>query len=187
MPAGPLVRNDSPGSRYSREIPSGAVLPEYMLRINGERRQVTADPNTPLLWVLRDTLSMTGTKFGCGMAQCGACTVHVDEAPVRSCTFPVSAVGERRVTTIEATPSPQLAALQQAWVEIDVAQCGYCQVGMLMSASALLRTTAAPTDAQIDRALRAHICRCGTYSRIREAVKRAAHSLASAPESGAGR
>ena len=169
------------------EIPSGAVLPEYMLRINGESRQVTADASTPLLWVLRDTLSMTGTKFGCGMAQCGACTIHVDDAPVRSCTFPVSAVAERRITTIEATPSPQLAALQQAWVDAYVAQCGYCQVGMLMSASALLRTTAAPTDAQIDTTLRANICRCGTYSRIRAAVKSAAQSLANASETGAGR
>jgi isoquinoline 1-oxidoreductase alpha subunit len=162
-------------------------LPEYTLRINGERQRVTADSDTPLLWVLRDTLSMTGTRYGCGVAQCGACTVHIDGVPVRSCSLPVSGVGEKAVTTIEGTASPQLAALRRAWVDIDVAQCGYCQVGMLMSASALLRSTPAPTDAQIDTALRAHICRCATYSRIREAVKVASRSLQGSTETGATR
>jgi aerobic-type carbon monoxide dehydrogenase small subunit (CoxS/CutS family) len=172
---------------YDEAIPSGAALPEYSLHINGVDRPVTAEADTPLLWVLRDNLAMTGTKYGCGMAQCGACTIHVDDVPMRSCTLPVSAVGERRITTIEGSPSPQLAALQRAWVDADVAQCGYCQVGMLMSASTLLRQHAAPTDAQIDTALRAHICRCGTYSRIRDAVKRAAQSLSSATGSEAAR
>jgi isoquinoline 1-oxidoreductase subunit alpha len=144
------------------------------LTVNGRRRTVDVAADTPLLWVLRDTLGLTGTKFGCGVAQCGACTVHVGGVPVRSCTFPVSAVGGRPVTTIEGLSSDGSHPVQRAWLEEDVPQCGYCQAGMIMSAAALLTTNSAPSDAAIDSALRAHVCRCGTYHRIRRAVKRAA-------------
>jgi isoquinoline 1-oxidoreductase subunit alpha len=144
------------------------------LTVNGRRRTVDVAADTPLLWVLRDTLGLTGTKFGCGAAQCGACTVHVGGVPVRSCTFPVSAVTGRPVTTIEGLSTDGSHPLQRAWIEEDVPQCGYCQAGMIMSAAALLTSDAAPTDAAIDASLRGHICRCGTYHRIRRAVKRAA-------------
>lgn len=144
------------------------------LTVNGRRRTVDVAADTPLLWVLRDTLGLTGTKFGCGAAQCGACTVHVGGVPVRSCTFPVSAVAGRAVTTIEGLSTDGSHPLQRAWIEEDVPQCGYCQGGMIMSAAALLTNDAAPTDGAIDAALRGHICRCGTYHRIRRAVKRAA-------------
>jgi aerobic-type carbon monoxide dehydrogenase small subunit (CoxS/CutS family) len=131
-------------------------------------------PETPLLWVLRDTLGMTGTKFGCGMAQCGACTVHLDGTPIRSCVTPVSAVGTRRVTTIEGLSADGSHPVQRAWIAEDVPQCGYCQSGQIMSAVALLEKNKAPSDADIDAAMSGNICRCGTYQRIRKAIHRAA-------------
>jgi aerobic-type carbon monoxide dehydrogenase small subunit (CoxS/CutS family) len=144
------------------------------LRVNGRTQQVDVEPDTPLLWVLRDVLNLTGTKFGCGIAQCGACTVHLDGRAVRSCTTPVSAVGDRAVTTIEGLSPDGSHALQTAWIEEAVPQCGYCQSGQIMSAAALLATNGTPTDADIDRAMSGNICRCGTYDRIRKAVHRAA-------------
>jgi len=145
------------------------------LRVNGEDRQVDVPPDMPLLWVLRDVVGLTGTKFGCGIAQCGACTVHIDGQPIRSCQMPVSAVGDRAVTTIEAIgETPEGAKVQQAWLAIDVVQCGYCQSGQIMSATALLARTPNPTDRDIDVAMSGNICRCGTYVRIREAIKQAA-------------
>ncbi len=128
----------------------------------------------PLLWVLRDSLGLTGTKFGCGIAQCGACTVHVDDTPVRSCQTPVSSVGSKKVTTIEGLSPDRSHPLQQAWIEVDVPQCGYCQSGQLMSAAAPLARKPKPTDADIDAAMAGNICRCGTYQRIRQAIHRAA-------------
>lgn len=145
------------------------------LRVNGEDRQVDVPGDMPLLWVLRDIIGLTGTKFGCGIAQCGACTVHLDGQPVRSCQLPVSAVGNRAVTTIEAIgQTPAGAKVQQAWLAVDVVQCGYCQSGQIMSATALLARTPNPTDRDIDAAMSGNICRCGTYVRIREAIKQAA-------------
>jgi isoquinoline 1-oxidoreductase alpha subunit len=146
----------------------------YSLTVNGQRRTVDVPEQMPLLWVLRDTLALKGTKFGCGMAQCGACTVLLDGEPVRSCVTPVSAVGTRAVSTIEGLSPDGSHPLQRAWVEFDVPQCGYCQAGQLMSASALLRTTPNPTDEQIDTAMNGNICRCGTYLRIKQAIKAAA-------------
>ena len=149
------------------------------LNVNGKDLQVDADPSTPVLWALRDTLGLTGTKFGCGAALCGACTVHVDGAPTRSCITPVSAVGGRKITTIEAVGADRVGrAVQAAWVKHDVAQCGYCQSGQVMSATALLKTKKAPTDADIDGAMAGNICRCGTYDRIRGAIHDAARQLA---------
>ena len=145
------------------------------LNINGESRSVDVSDDMPLLWVLRDVLGMTGTKFGCGIAQCGACTVHLNGRAVRSCVLPVSAVGARAVTTIEAVGNTAAGArVQKAWLELEVVQCGYCQSGQIMSASALLNKTPAPEDADIDAAMAGNICRCGTYVRIRAAIKRAA-------------
>jgi isoquinoline 1-oxidoreductase alpha subunit len=145
------------------------------LRVNGEEREADVPPDMPLLWVLRDVIGLTGTKFGCGIAQCGACTVHLDGQPVRSCQLPVSAVGDRAVTTIEAIgQTPEGAKVQQAWLAVDVVQCGYCQSGQIMSATALLARTPNPTDQDIDTAMAGNICRCGTYVRIREAIKQAA-------------
>jgi isoquinoline 1-oxidoreductase alpha subunit len=144
------------------------------LTVNGTRRRVDVDPATPLLWVLRDALRLTGTKFGCGIGVCGACTVHIDGDAQRSCQTPAGEIGERRVTTIEGLSRDGSHPCQRAWLEEDVAQCGYCQPGMLMSAAALLRARKNPTDADIDRALSDHVCRCGTYQRIRRAVHRAA-------------
>ena len=144
------------------------------ITINGTAREVAADPSTPLLWVLRDVVGLTGTKFGCGIAQCGACTVHLDGQPVRSCTTPLSAVGVRKVTTIEGLSPDSTHAVQQAWVEGQVPQCGYCQSGQIMSAVALLDRNANPSDAEIDTAMQGNICRCGTYQRIRAAIHRAA-------------
>jgi isoquinoline 1-oxidoreductase alpha subunit len=145
------------------------------LRVNGEDRQVDVPSDMPLLWVLRDVIGLTGTKFGCGIAQCGACTVHIDGQPVRSCQLPVSAVGDRAVTTIEGIgTTPEGAKVQQAWLAVDVVQCGYCQSGQIMSAAALLARTPDPTDRDIDTAMSGNICRCGTYVRIREAIKQAA-------------
>ena len=151
----------------------------YKLKINGTTRSVDVDSDTPLLWVLRDVLGMTGTKFGCGLALCGACTVHIDGHATRSCITQVSSVGAKAVTTIEAVgKTPQGKAVQQAWLELDVPQCGYCQSGQIMSASALLATNPHPTDADIDSAMSGNICRCGTYLRIREAIKQATQSAA---------
>src|SRR5882757_8202312 len=142
--------------------------------VNGKPVQVDVDPSTPLLWVLRDTLGLTGTKFGCGMAQCGACTVHVGGQPVRSCVMPLSAADGLDITTIEGLSPDGSHPVQRAWAELDVVQCGYCQSGQIMSACALLTANPNPSDADIDAALSGNICRCGTYSRIRAAVHRAA-------------
>jgi isoquinoline 1-oxidoreductase alpha subunit len=148
----------------------------FAITVNGTKRQVDVDDDTPLLWVLRDELKLTGTKFGCGVAMCGACTVHMDGQPLRSCTIPVSAVtGE--ITTIEAIDGAEAKALQDAWVVLDVPQCGYCQSGQLMSALALLREVPKPTDHDIDLAMNGNICRCATYVRIRSAIHQAAKSL----------
>jgi isoquinoline 1-oxidoreductase subunit alpha len=145
------------------------------LKINGEDKTFDAADDTPLLWVLRDVLGMTGTKFGCGIAQCGACTVHIDGNPVRSCMLPVGAVGGKAVTTIEGIgATPAGAKVQKAWLDVEVIQCGYCQSGQIMSAAALLAATPHPDDADIDAAMAGNICRCGTYVRIRAAIKRAA-------------
>ena len=147
------------------------------LNVNGEKRRVEAEPAMPLLWVLREELGLTGTKFGCGIAQCGACTVHLDGAAIRSCVTPVGAVAGRAVTTVEGLAEPgERHPLQQAWIDEQVPQCGYCQSGQIMSASALLASNPAPSDAEIDAAMRGNICRCGTYGRIRRAIKRAAAS-----------
>ncbi|BET13310.1 MULTISPECIES: (2Fe-2S)-binding protein [Pandoraea] len=148
-------------------------------QLNGKTVKVDVDPATPLLWTLRDALNMTGTKFGCGMALCGACTVHLDGQPIRSCVTPVSAVEGKKITTIENVGAdPVGAAVQAAWVKHDVPQCGYCQSGQIMSATALLRDNKTPNDEQIDTAMAGNICRCGTYARIRAAIKDAASSLA---------
>ena len=144
------------------------------LNINGRDTQVDVDPDMPLLWLLRDTLALTGTKFGCGMALCGACTVHLDGQPARACVTPVSAIGARRVTTIEGLSPDSSHPVQRAWIELDVPQCGYCQSGQIMSAAALLAQKPQPTDADIDTAMAGNICRCGTYQRIRAAIHRAA-------------
>lgn len=145
------------------------------LRINGEAKAVDVPGDMPLLWVLRDVLGMTGTKFGCGVAQCGACTVHVEGQPTRSCVLPVSAVEGKAVTTIEAAGRSDAGArVQRAWLDLEVVQCGYCQSGQIMSATALLRDKPHPSDADIDAAMSGNICRCGTYTRIREAIKLAA-------------
>lgn len=142
--------------------------------LNGKPQTVDVSPNMPLLWVLRDTLGMTGTKFGCGMALCGACTVHIDGIAARSCITAISMVSGKKVTTIEGLSSNRSHPVQQAWIEIDVPQCGYCQSGQIMSAAALLAKNAKPSDAEIDEAMKGNICRCGTYQRIRQAVHRAA-------------
>lgn len=144
------------------------------LNVNGRNIEVDVDPETPLLWVLRDTIGLTGTKYGCGMALCGACTVHLDGEPMRSCVLPVSAVGEQRITTIEGLSTDRSHPVQKAWMEIDVPQCGYCQSGQIMSAAALLAKNPKPTDADIDTAMSGNLCRCGTYPRIRAAIHRAA-------------
>ena len=145
------------------------------LSINGKTHKVDAAPDTPLLWVLRDSLHLTGTKFGCGIAQCGACTVHLDGQPVRSCSTPVSAAAGKKVTTIEGIGATRAGkAVQAAWISHDVPQCGYCQSGQIMSASALLASNRAPSDADIDAAMSGNICRCGTYNQIRAAIKDAA-------------
>jgi isoquinoline 1-oxidoreductase subunit alpha len=147
------------------------------IRVNGSERAVDVDGDTPLLWVLRDVLGMTGTKFGCGMALCGACTVHVDGVATRSCVTPIDGIGNSEITTIEAIgTTPAGAKIQKAWLDCEVPQCGYCQSGQIMSASALLASNPHPTDADIDDAMAGNICRCGTYLRIREAIKQAAQS-----------
>jgi isoquinoline 1-oxidoreductase alpha subunit len=148
------------------------------LNVNGHAHQVDADPQTPLLWVLRDEIGLTGTKFGCGVAQCGACTVHVDGQTMRSCVAPVSAVAGRKVTTIEGLQSRAAKAVQKAWVDLDVVQCGYCQSGQIMSATVLLEQNPKPTDEDIDLAMAGNICRCATYVRIRAAIHAASAQLA---------
>ena len=149
----------------------------FTITVNGKTHSVDVDGDTPLLWVLRDVLGMTGTKFGCGMALCGACTVHVNGVPTRSCVTPVDSVGSSKITTIEAIGStPAGAKIQKTWLDREVVQCGYCQSGQIMSASALLASNPSPTDSEIDDAMSGNICRCGTYVRIREAIKQAAQS-----------
>ena len=152
------------------------------LTVNGASRELDVDPDMPLLWAIRDHLELSGTKFGCGMALCGACTVHVDGAPTRSCITPVSAVDGKSITTIEGLATPAGKAVQEAWVALDVPQCGYCQSGQIMSAAALLAGNPQPSDADIDAAMAGNICRCGTYVRIRSAIHQAAGALA-APQS----
>ena len=148
---------------------------KYSLSVNGKTQAVDVPERMPLLWVLRDALNLKGTKFGCGKAQCGACTVLLDGQPTRSCVTQVSAVGTKKVTTIESLPADGSHPLQKAWLELDVPQCGYCQAGQLMAASALLTSTPRPTDAQIDTAMSGNVCRCGTYLRIKAAIKMAAN------------
>ena len=150
------------------------------LTVNSRPFEIEAQPDTPLLWVLRDHLGLTGTKFGCGKALCGACTVHVDGTALRACSVPVSAVDGKSITTIEGLSADRSHVLQQAWIELDVPQCGYCQSGQIMSAVALLRDNPAPSDDDIDAALAGNICRCGTYARIRKAIHRAAQLLRAA-------
>ena len=152
-------------------------MPVVSLNVNGHAHRVDADPQTPLLWVLRDDLGLTGTKFGCGVAQCGACTVHVDGQTMRSCVAPVSAIAGRKVTTIEGLQSRAAKAVQKAWVDLDVVQCGYCQSGQIMSATVLLEQNPKPSDEDIDLAMAGNICRCATYVRIRAAIHAASAQL----------
>ena len=151
-------------------------MANFTLNINGKSQEVEVDPNTPMLWVLRDHLQLVGTKYGCGIAQCGACTVHLGDNAVRSCQLPVSAVGEQSITTIEGLSENGDHPVQKAWLEVDVPQCGYCQAGQIMSASALLKQNPNPSDTEIESAMDGNICRCGTYTRIKKAVKMAAGS-----------
>lgn len=149
-------------------------MANYTIKVNGETHQVDVDADTPMLWVLRDTIGLVGTKFGCGMAQCGACTVHLDGNAVRSCSVPVAAVGDKSITTIEGLSKDGNHPLQKAWREHDVPQCGYCQAGQIMNAAALLKKNSSPTDEEIEKAMHGNICRCGTYNRIKAAIKTAA-------------
>ncbi|HEY1656871.1 MAG TPA: (2Fe-2S)-binding protein [Candidatus Sulfotelmatobacter sp.] len=149
-------------------------MAEFNLRVNGTEKKVTVAAETPLLWVLRDTLGLTGTKFGCGAGLCGACTVHLDGQAIRSCSTPVSQIGGKSITTIEGLSANGMHVLQQSWIAEEVPQCGYCQTGQIMSAAALLAKTPHPTDDQITQAMNGNLCRCGTYERIRKAIHRAA-------------
>ncbi|HEU5146479.1 MAG TPA: (2Fe-2S)-binding protein [Chryseosolibacter sp.] len=152
-------------------------MAQYKLQINGRTHEVDVDADTPLLWVLRDNLGLVGTKYGCGIAQCGACTVHMNGAAMRSCTFPVSAVGDKKITTIEGLSENGDHPVQLAWKEVDVPQCGYCQAGQIMTASGLLNKNPKPTVEEIDNAMHGNICRCGTYHRIHEAVVLASNKM----------
>ena len=147
------------------------------LNINGSKREIDAAPDTPLLWVIRDNIELTGTKYGCGVAQCGACTVHINGQPVRSCSMPISTVGDQQVTTIEGLASREAKAVQTAWEDLAVAQCGYCQSGQIMSAVALLKTNDNPNDDDINQAMTGNICRCATYKRIRDGIKLASRRI----------
>ncbi len=149
-------------------------MAQFTIKINGKKQQVDVSPETPMLWVIRDHFQLLGTKFGCGIAQCGACTVHLDGTATRSCSLPISAVGDKSITTIEGLSEHGDHPVQQAWIEHDVAQCGYCQAGQIMSASALLQEKPNPTDSEIENAMNGNICRCGTYVRIKAAIKTAA-------------
>lgn len=149
-------------------------MASFKLNINGANKEVDVDPNTPILWVLRDALQLSGTKYGCGIAQCGACTIHVDGVSMRSCQLPVSSINDKKITTIEGLAGDGLHPVQKAWLEHDVPQCGYCQAGQIMSAAALLKKNKHPTDDDIDAAMSGNICRCGTYARIKSAIKTAA-------------
>ncbi|WP_034894938.1 (2Fe-2S)-binding protein [Gillisia sp. Hel_I_29] len=151
-------------------------MAEFNISINGKSRKIEADPSTPLLWVLRDQLKMVGTKYGCGIAQCGACTVHFNGTAVRSCQLPISAAADNKITTIEGLSETGDHPIQKAWLEHDVPQCGYCQAGQMMSASALLNRNPSPSDKDIENAMNGNICRCGTYTRIKAAIKTAANS-----------
>ena len=153
-------------------------MSKYTLHVNGKAQAVDVEPDTPLLWALRDTLGLVGTKYGCGLGQCGACTVHLDGVPARSCLTPVSSVGKQKITTIEGLDANARHPLQLAWQELDVPQCGYCQAGQIMSACALLKQHPAPSDAQIDEAMAGNLCRCATYTRIRAGIHRAAEIAA---------
>ncbi len=150
---------------------------KYEFKVNGESREVDVPGDKPLLWVVREDLGLTGSKFGCGIAQCGACTVHLDGQPVRSCSLPISAVAGKSITTVEGVSSPEAIAIREAWRDLDVVQCGYCQSGQMMSATALLEKNAKPTDEDIDRAMAGNLCRCATYHRIRAAIHSAAEKL----------
>jgi len=149
-------------------------MANFNLNINGKVKQVDVDPDTPMLWVLRDHIKLVGTKFGCGISQCGACTIHLDGEAVRSCSVPVSTVGDKSITTIEGLSENGDHPLQKAWVEVDVPQCGYCQAGQIMNAAALLEKNPSPSDDDIAKAMNGNICRCGTYTRIKKAIKTAA-------------
>lgn len=151
-------------------------MPSYTLNVNGESHQITADPDTPVLWILRDNLNLVGTKYGCGIAQCGACTIHVDGTAFRACALPISQLGNKAITTIEGLDPNAQHPLQKAWREHDVPQCGYCQAGQIMSASALLAQKSNPSDEEIDEAMYGNLCRCATYTRIKAAIKTAAKS-----------
>jgi isoquinoline 1-oxidoreductase alpha subunit len=153
-------------------------MSKYTLNINGKPQAVEVESDTPLLWALRDTLGLVGTKYGCGVGQCGACTVHIDGVPARSCLTPVSSVGSKKITTIEGLDAHAAHPLQQAWQELDVPQCGYCQAGQIMTACSLLKQHPKPTDAQIDSAMAGNLCRCATYTRIRAGIHRAAQIAA---------
>ena len=149
-------------------------MANFNLKINGKAHQVNVDPNTPLLWVLRDYINLVGTKYGCGIGQCGACTIHIDGVAMRSCSLPISGVADKAITTIEGLSENGDHRVQQAWLEHDVPQCGYCQAGQIMSAAALLKDNPNPSDSDIDAAMNGNICRCGTYTRIKAAIKTAA-------------
>jgi isoquinoline 1-oxidoreductase subunit alpha len=177
-PLGPSRDAVSNGKVVHKEAQKRLKMATYQLNVNGQRREVTVDPSTPLLWVLREDLKMTGTKFGCGISACGACTVHVGGIATRSCIVPISHVGDRPIVTIEGIGQDAVGrAVQDAWVDQDVVQCGYCQSGQIMAAVALLKHTPKPTDKNIEESMGGNICRCGTYPRIREAIKSAAAQI----------
>lgn len=152
-------------------------MAKYSLKINGKTRQLDVDPSTPMLWVIRDHLQLPGTKYGCGMAMCGACTIHLDGVAVRSCQLPISSVGKQEITTIEGLSADGSHPVQKAWIEVDVAQCGYCQAGQIMNAVALLKENPKPTEEDIELVMSGNICRCGTYLRIKEAILLAAQTI----------